>query len=33
MRILLVTYDNDSFVSIFPLGLAYFASMCRNTGL
>ena len=32
MRILLVVYDNDSFISYFPLGLAYIASICRNAG-
>ena len=32
MRILLVAYDNDSYISVFPLGLAYIASVCRNAG-
>jgi anaerobic magnesium-protoporphyrin IX monomethyl ester cyclase len=32
MRILLVAYDNDSFISVFPLGLAYIASVCRKAG-
>lgn len=32
MRILLVAYDNDSFISWFPQGLAYIASICRNAG-
>ena len=32
MRILLVAYDNDSFISVFPLGLAYIASVCREAG-
>ena len=32
MRILLVAYDNDSFISVFPLGLAYIASTCRKAG-
>ncbi len=32
MRILLIAYDNDSYVSHFPLGLAYIASVCRNAG-
>jgi len=32
MKILLVAYDNDSYISIFPAGLAYLASACRNAG-
>lgn len=32
MRILLVVYDNDSHISVFPLGLAYIASVCRKAG-
>jgi len=32
MRILLVVYDNDSFISWFPQGLAYIASVWRNAG-
>lgn len=32
MRILLVVYDNDSFISWFPQGLAYVAAVWRNTG-
>jgi anaerobic magnesium-protoporphyrin IX monomethyl ester cyclase len=32
MRILLIVYDNDSFVHTFPLGLAYIASALRNAG-
>ncbi|HVJ49535.1 B12-binding domain-containing radical SAM protein [Desulfitobacterium sp.] len=32
MRILLVIYDNDSYISWFPQGLAYIASACRNAG-
>lgn len=32
MRILLVVYDNDSFISWFPQGLAYIAAVCRNAG-
>lgn len=32
MRILLIAYDNDSFISQFPQGLAYIASVCRNAG-
>ncbi|MDD5109265.1 MAG: radical SAM protein [Candidatus Omnitrophica bacterium] len=32
MRILLIAYDNDSYISVFPLGLAYIASACRDAG-
>jgi anaerobic magnesium-protoporphyrin IX monomethyl ester cyclase len=32
VKILLVAYDNDSYISVFPLGLAYIASACRNAG-
>lgn len=32
MKILLITYDNDSHISFFPLGIAYIASYCRNKG-
>ena len=32
MRILLVVYDNDSYVHWFPQGLAYVASVLRNQG-
>ncbi len=32
MKILLVAYDNDSYISVFPLGLAYIASACRKAG-
>ena len=32
MRILLIVYDNDSFLSWFPQGLAYLASIYRNAG-
>ncbi len=32
MRILLVVYDNDSFISWFPQGLAYIASVLRGLG-
>ena len=32
MRILLVVYDNDSFISWFPQGLAYVAAVWRNAG-
>lgn len=32
MRILLVLYDNDSYISWFPQGLAYIAAVLRNAG-
>jgi radical SAM superfamily enzyme YgiQ (UPF0313 family) len=32
MKILFVAYDNDSYISVFPLGIAYLASVCRNAG-
>jgi radical SAM superfamily enzyme YgiQ (UPF0313 family) len=32
MKILLVIYDNDSHVSMFPLGSAYIAAACRHAG-
>lgn len=32
MKILLIAYDNDSYISWFPQGLAYIASACRNAG-
>lgn len=32
MRVLLVVYDNDSFISWFPQGLAYVASVLRKKG-
>ncbi len=32
MKILLVAYDNDLYISTFPLGLAYLASVCRKAG-
>lgn len=32
MRILLVVYDNDSYISWFPQGLAYIASVYRKAG-
>lgn len=33
MRALLVVYDNDSYVSWFPQGLAYIATILRNIGV
>lgn len=32
MNILMVVYDNDSYISWFPQGLAYLASAARNAG-
>jgi anaerobic magnesium-protoporphyrin IX monomethyl ester cyclase len=32
MKLLLIAYDNESYISVFPLGLSYVASMCRNAG-
>ena len=32
MRILLVVYDNESYISWFPQGLAYIASVFKNAG-
>ncbi|MFH2047110.1 MAG: radical SAM protein [Pseudomonadota bacterium] len=32
MKILFVVYDNDSFISWFPQGIAYLASVCRKAG-
>lgn len=32
MKILLIVYDNNSYISVFPLGIAYLASVCRNAG-
>ena len=32
MKILMVVYDNDSYISWFPQGLAYLASATRNAG-
>jgi anaerobic magnesium-protoporphyrin IX monomethyl ester cyclase len=32
MKVLLVVYDNDSFIHWFPQGLAYIASVLRNAG-
>jgi len=32
MKILLVVYDNDSFIQIFPMGLSYIAAVLRKNG-
>lgn len=32
MKVLLIAYDNDSYIHEFPLGLAYIASVLRNAG-
>lgn len=32
MKVLLVVYDNDSYIHWFPMGLAYIASALRNAG-
>jgi radical SAM superfamily enzyme YgiQ (UPF0313 family) len=32
VRVLLVAYDNGSYVSWFPQGLGYIAAVCRNAG-
>ncbi len=32
MRILLIVYDNDSYIHFFPLGIAYIASVLRKEG-
>jgi radical SAM superfamily enzyme YgiQ (UPF0313 family) len=32
MRVLLIVYDNDSYIHCFPQGLAYIASALRNAG-
>jgi len=32
MRLLLVAYDNDSYISWFPQGLAYIAAVCHRAG-
>ena len=32
MRVLLVVYDNDSFIHWFPQGLAYIAAVVRKAG-
>lgn len=32
MKVLLIAYDNDSYISWFPQGLAYIAAVCRRAG-
>ncbi|MBC9784427.1 B12-binding domain-containing radical SAM protein [Heliobacterium chlorum] len=32
MRILLIAYDNDSYITWFPQGLAYIAKVCQDEG-
>lgn len=32
MKILLIVYDNDAYVSYFPLNIAYIAAVCRDAG-
>ena len=32
MRVLLIAYDNDSYIHTFPHGLAYIASVLRKEG-
>lgn len=32
MKILLIVPDNDSYISVFPIGLAYIAAVCREHG-
>lgn len=32
MKVLLIAYDNDSYIHVFPMGLAYIASALRNAG-
>lgn len=32
MKILLIVYDNDSYISYFPHGISYIASVCRKSG-
>jgi radical SAM superfamily enzyme YgiQ (UPF0313 family) len=33
MKILLVVYDNDSYIHLFPVGLGYIASVLRDNGI
>ena len=33
MRVLLVVYDNDSYIHWFPIGLAYIAAVLRHNGI
>lgn len=33
MKILLVVYDNDSYIHLFPVGLGYIASVLRDNGV
>ena len=32
MKVILVAYNNDSYISYFPLGIAYIAAVLRNNG-
>ena len=32
MKILMIAYDNESFLTWFPQGLAYLATSCINRG-
>ena len=32
MKILLIVYDNNSYISWFPQGLAYLAAVCKKAG-
>jgi hypothetical protein len=32
LNVLLIVYDNDSYISYFPMGIAYIAAACRNAG-
>lgn len=33
MRVLLIVYDNDSYIHLFPSGIAYIASVLRKEGI